>query len=106
MSVDLKKQALVERMTLAAQLTIEKTLAHMDDPGHYPLPADPKSPERALIAHLIKISADRRDISSTNCCRCSGISDEVRRWATSLVSTSAFRSRSLPRRWRCRPRRR
>jgi hypothetical protein len=61
MSVDVKKQALVERMTLATQLTIEKTLAHMDEPAHYPLPADPKSPERALIAHLEKIPADRRE---------------------------------------------
>jgi hypothetical protein len=45
---------------LTTQLAIEKALAHVDDPVHYPLPDDPTTPENVLAARLMRIPPLRR----------------------------------------------
>jgi hypothetical protein len=52
--------ARAERFTLTMQLAIEKALAHVDDPAHYPLPDDPTAPENVLAARLRQIPPLRR----------------------------------------------
>jgi hypothetical protein len=49
-----------ERTAMMTQLAIEKALAHIDDPAHYPLPDDPAAPENMLAARLRRIPPQRR----------------------------------------------
>src|SRR5215216_1814030 len=53
-SVDTKHKA------LATQLAIEKALAHLDDPAHYPLPDDLMAPESVVSARMRRIPPLRR----------------------------------------------
>jgi hypothetical protein len=53
-SVEAKSKA------LATQLAIEKALAHVDDPVHYPLPDDLMAPENVVATRLRQIPPLRR----------------------------------------------
>jgi hypothetical protein len=53
-SVDAKSKA------LATQLAIEKALAYVDDPAHYPLPDDLMAPENVVAARLRRLPPLRR----------------------------------------------
>jgi hypothetical protein len=49
-----------EHTALATQFAIEKALAHVDDPAHYPLPDDPAAPETVLVVQLRRLPLLRR----------------------------------------------
>jgi hypothetical protein len=49
-----------KQTALATQLAIEKALAHLDDPVHYPLPDDLMAPENTVAARLRRIPPVRR----------------------------------------------
>jgi hypothetical protein len=49
-----------KHIQLAADLVLEKALAHHDKPDKHPLPADPKAPERAMAQLIDKCGPLRR----------------------------------------------